>query len=1422
MARYGLLEVYNGENAQADIVFLHGLRGDREKTWTKNGVVWPKDLLSDDIPATRIFLFGYDTNITSPGQSGVTKTEIHSDAEDVCAKLAAERLSTQTVSDFSRSTMFPFALGGLVAAQILVHGEHKPENSAEAWIAKNVRGIIFLGTPFRGSSVAKPAEVVRRVLDFFGVDTQQQTLKLLGVDSERLDELTRAFPQVLNKRRSSKDIDRRIEAFFFYETLKTSWGIGSIVETESAQLHGCGDAAPLRADHIGICKFETKDADGYATVVAAIRKAMIPPGISPSNGDRIINILGKAINVANGKAANVGHVEIAQQTNNVYDTDVEKDSCLKDLYVTNPSADKKRIERDKGGLLKDCYSWILYNDNFVEWRDDPEQHLLWIKGDPGKGKTMLLAGLITELEKTSHDGIFYFFCQAARPSHRTASNVLRGVIWFLVSKRPDLKSYVRREYDQAGSNIFSDHNAWYALSGILTAILEDKISADYIIIIDALDECIEGREKLIGYISQCSISCKAKWVISSRNWPEIESQLDATQSQVRLQLELNHASISTAVLKFVDSKIDRLNSTYDRPNRERIRKHLLDNANDTFLWVALVCQELGKPGVNNYHSSNILKRFPAGLNELYARMICDIKEQDMDWCRAILAVIAVALRPLSLQELAAADGILTEWVEDKKTLSSLVTSCGSLLTIRENKVYTVHQSVNDFLRDTPKILPSGIGQQHYSIFDCSLNVMHDRLHRNLYKLKGSCVLIDEMDVLERSSLTIIGYACVYWVDHFCAWLLTDNQHQKNFCYAMITQFLENKYLYWLEAMSLLRCTSEAIKAMQRLEDKLEGRVSEELKTFVKDAIRFASTHRAIMDVAPLQLYDSALIFTPQLSKIKGCFNHEINKFLDVFSPNLQHWDACLQTIPGISNDIDDSAIIEFSPDGRQIATINSSADSLLLTDASTGGLVKSIESPGGCLHGFTFHPSGDHLVTLSGDTEDEAKLAIFHLPNGECRYPSAATVSRDRTCCAVCRDWTEIVLYSWVSSITVQKIARFDRMKFVYDASWVADDRSIALCGDFGIELWDLEAKILVAQVRGDHVKKICYGRNRQLASLGSRNGTLKIWSLDTILSHSEPTTQRPASILKAFITSPSSKVAVISNNAKFDKLSIAVDGRFRHLPKTLQNSYPGSHYITETLTFGHDDYFAVVTNFGAIHVFNFDHDMGLYYCERWFGEDLILKHILENFTTIQFWGQEQIIKYDSFINFWDLKTGKCLRKVSIPHRYEDRRSTVTADGRMAWGEDCSQVVIWDIMRDKETQRFELHVLQSVVKAISKVSLDSSGMLAISARDFDQKFIAIGNANDVMSTVEINDAVFCQEHLAEICEDCSVDLREENDAFYGFDSVERDAIESPHASINDDGVYMCKKHDSATCNQCFGWKKKIIKVRMDAKKAGRA
>jgi len=88
-------------------------------------------------------------------------------------------------------------------------------------------------------------------------------------------------------------------------------------------------------------------------------------------------------------------------------------------------------------------------------------------------------------------------------------------------------------------------------------------------------------------------------------------------------------------------------------------------------------------------------------------------------------------------------------------------------------------------------------------------------------------------------------------------------------------------------------------------------------------------------------------------------------------------------------------------------------------------------------------------------------------------------------------------------------------------------------------------------------------------------------------------------------------------------------------------------------------------------------------------------------------------------------------------------------------------------------------------------------------------------------TVEIADALFCQGHLKEVCDDCNYDGREDNDAFYGFNPMDRDGLESPQVSTNKDGEYNCKKHGSITCGQCFGWKKQITRARTAAKKAGR-
>lgn len=312
---YGLTQVVPGNDPKVDIVFVHGLRADIDKTWTKDNVFWPIQLLPKDVPEARIFLFGYDSSIVKGSPGNVAKTEVRSNADDLCSKLSALR-SKEPETGNRPIIIIAHSLGGLVTAQLFNNGEQSTDDSSAKAIVKNIRGLIFLGTPFRGSVLAGPAESVRRILDLLGVETQDHTLKMLGVNSEKINDLTRTFSNLLITRRMSKNVEDKINAFFFYETLTTritAFKYAQVVENDSAQLPGCGDAIPIRADHHDICKFTTEKDEGYGLVVAAIRKSLAPPeneDDDDAGGRTWVYNYGKAVNVA-------GRLRIDNQTNTI-------------------------------------------------------------------------------------------------------------------------------------------------------------------------------------------------------------------------------------------------------------------------------------------------------------------------------------------------------------------------------------------------------------------------------------------------------------------------------------------------------------------------------------------------------------------------------------------------------------------------------------------------------------------------------------------------------------------------------------------------------------------------------------------------------------------------------------------------------------------------------------------------------------------------------------------------------------------------------------------------------------------------------------------------------------------------------------------------------------------------------------------------
>ncbi|KAM6506996.1 hypothetical protein FALCPG4_018389 [Fusarium falciforme] len=502
--------------------------------------------------------------------------------------------------------------------------------------------------------------------------------------------------------------------------------------------------------------------------------------------------------------------------------DDKYDKCMQDLHVTDPRKDKKRIQDTKGGLLRDSYRWILDHADFQRFRDDPQSRLLWIKGDPGKGKTMLLCGIIDELEKGPNSLLSYFFCQATEAQLSNAASVLRGLIYLLILQHPSLISHVRSKHDVAGEKLFQGINVWVSLVEIFTGMLKDPTLKNAVLIVDALDECTTDRPQLLDFIIQSSStsSSRVKWVVSSRNWQDIEEKLDNTKQKVRLHLELNKNSISKAVDTYIGYKVNRLAGlkNYDKETRDAVKNHLTSNADGTFLWVALVCQELADTKVvRKRHTLSKLNLFPSGLDPLYKRMMEQISDSsDAEICKEILAIASVVYRPITLEELK----VLVESLEedDYNDLPQIIKACGSFLTLREGVIYFVHQSAKDFLlnKASDQILPSGTAHQHHTFFSRSLAALSETLRRDVYSLSTPGYSIDQVSPPDPDPLSSIGYSCVYWVDHLISSNLTSNSKdlQDN---GIVHEFIQKKYLYWLESLSLLRSMSEGVQAVHKLE-----------------------------------------------------------------------------------------------------------------------------------------------------------------------------------------------------------------------------------------------------------------------------------------------------------------------------------------------------------------------------------------------------------------------------------------------------------------------------------------------------------------------------------------------------------------------------------------------------------------------------
>lgn len=514
--------------------------------------------------------------------------------------------------------------------------------------------------------------------------------------------------------------------------------------------------------------------------------------------------------------------------------------CFKDLGITDPSYDKKRIENTKGGLLEQSYRWILDNPDFQQWRDDKERRLLWIRGDPGKGKTMLLCGIADELRKPSaYSGqISYFFCQATDQRINNANAVLWGLMFMLVDQQPALMHHIRSKYDASGKDLFTGVNSWFALSEVFSDMLRDPALAHAYLLIDALDECITDRERLMDLVVEnLSASSHVKWIVSSRNWPEIERRLADSEGleRISLSLEVNADLVSRAVDAYIEHELSQLYLIKYHPTlKHQIQQEMKQKANGTFLWVALVVKDLRDREDAEYEDPsyilNILMEMPGDLTSLYSLMVDHIDKLKGDTpklCKRILSIVALASRPLSLTELRILAGFDSNHIKDE-AMERLVNKCGSFLTIRDCTVYFVHQSAKDHLildkPTQPIIFSSGHSEVHYTILSHSLRAMTSILKKNIYALPHPGSHIDEIETPDPDPLAAIRYSCAYWVDHLCSGISDNGNPTHQNCLddsGPVSVFLHTHFLHWLEALSLLQKMPDNVISITKLENLLK-------------------------------------------------------------------------------------------------------------------------------------------------------------------------------------------------------------------------------------------------------------------------------------------------------------------------------------------------------------------------------------------------------------------------------------------------------------------------------------------------------------------------------------------------------------------------------------------------------------------------
>ncbi|KAF9642193.1 hypothetical protein BDM02DRAFT_3193718 [Thelephora ganbajun] len=682
-----------------------------------------------------------------------------------------------------------------------------------------------------------------------------------------------------------------------------------------------------------------------------------------------------------------------------------------DLSVLN-SCRRARGAGYKHGDRKGCLGGTreaVLNDIESWARDFEKPPIFWLNGLAGTGKSTIAQ---TISEQVFANGLLgaSFFCSRDFEDRNDLRLIFPTLAFQLAHKYPTFRSVLvpllRSNPDIAYESLMNQMGE---------LVVKPLKSTDVwtIIVIDALDECKDEEPQsailsVLGrFVEQIP---KVKFFITGRPEPRIKDgfrlPLLVDSTNVFVLHDVQPSLINSDIRLFLKhelSEVARRRRVEGWPSDEHINV-LCDRAGGLFVYAVAAIKFLDTSTLLPERQLDAIVNFPehtvhegktrfspkTTLDSLYASILkAAFGEENPEVdskVRSTIGAIVELVNPLPPPAIAELTGL------DSREVTQFLTLGQSLLAFDKDSSQPVkpfHKSFPDFITDpsrctdtrfliSPKIL-------HLELAMNCLRVMNDGLEWNLLSLPDYVLNSEVEDLQTRIDDRIsdaLQYACQSWHSHF-----TETEGDVAGVISHLRVFLEEKFLAWLEVVSVLGAVRGAIAGLEQLIGWLqEVSGNEELLDIARDYSHFVAVFSEPISVSATHIYHSALELSPLSSIVRKRYYCQRHTSLPrvivglgesweggIVIPSKNRclsytWSPCGQFIAMQSREaveIRDSlsfellstlklteptpdkvtSLLAYSTDGRFIASL--SGTSLVIWDIQTGGVTEETDCGGG-------------------------------------------------------------------------------------------------------------------------------------------------------------------------------------------------------------------------------------------------------------------------------------------------------------------------------------------------------------------------------------------------------------------------------------------------------------------------------------------